>query len=182
MIMMREVYQPWPESHATRLNDIASPDHEIRDFVPRSLYTARPMRKTKYQDQTQFAALPCRLAEDGTREIMLLTSRDTGRWVIPKGWPIKGLKPRQVAAREAFEEAGLRGRMRVGRPIGKFHYAKQIEPEALLCEVRVYLMWVDEQLNDWPEKAERRTEWFSVADAAARVDEGALSEIILRLS
>ncbi len=140
------------------------------------------MPKRKYQDQTQFAALPCRLAKDGTHEVMLLTSRDTGRWIIPKGWPIKGLKPRQVAALEAYEEAGLRGRMLGAKPVGKFHYAKQIETDAVLCEVRVYLMWVDEQLDDWPEKAVRRTEWFSVEDAAARVDEGALSEIILRLS
>jgi 8-oxo-dGTP pyrophosphatase MutT (NUDIX family) len=140
------------------------------------------MSKRKYQDQTQFAALPCRLAGDGTREVMLLTSRGTGRWIIPKGWPIKGLKPREVAAQEAYEEAGLRGRVAGKKPVGTFHYAKQIATDPLLCEVHVYLLWVDVQLDDWPEKAERQTQWFGVPEAAGLVDEGGLSEIILRLS
>jgi 8-oxo-dGTP pyrophosphatase MutT (NUDIX family) len=58
----------------------------------------------KTRDRTQFAALPFRIGTSGRTEIMLLTSRETGRWVIPKGWPIQGLKPREVAAREAYEE------------------------------------------------------------------------------
>jgi 8-oxo-dGTP pyrophosphatase MutT (NUDIX family) len=140
------------------------------------------MLKRKHQDATQFAALPCRQAEDGTWQVLLLTSRGTGRWVIPKGWPIKGLKPREVAAREAWEEAGLVGRVPSKQPVGTFHYAKQIDAQPLLCQVQVFLMWVDEQHDDWPEKAERRTQWFDVADAADRVDEGALAEIIRRLS
>ena len=113
---------------------------------------------------------------------MLLTSRGTGRWIIPKGWPIKGLKPRAVAAREAYEEAGLRGRVPSKKPVGTFHYAKQIDADPLLCEVHVFLMWVEEQLDDWPEKAERQTQWFGAPEAAMLVDEGGLSEIILRLS
>jgi 8-oxo-dGTP pyrophosphatase MutT (NUDIX family) len=140
------------------------------------------MTKRKYQHQTQFAALPCRLTQDGTREVMLLTSRGTGRWIIPKGWPIRGLKPREVATREAYEEAGLRGRLSGKKPVGTFHYAKQIDTDPLLCEVHVYLMWVEEQLDDWPEKSERQTRWFGVPEAAGMVDEGGLSEIILRLS
>jgi 8-oxo-dGTP pyrophosphatase MutT (NUDIX family) len=140
------------------------------------------MSKRKYQDSIQLAALPCRLTGDGTRQIMLLTSRDTGRWVIPKGWPIKGLKPREVAEREAYEEAGLRGRVAGKKPVGTFHYAKQLPAEALLCQVRVYLLWVHEQLIDWPEKSERQTRWFDAADAADLVDEGGLAEIIRRLS
>ncbi len=140
------------------------------------------MSKKKYQDPTQFAALPCRMARDGTREIMLLTSRGTGRWIIPKGWPIKGLKPREVAAREAYEEAGLVGRVASKRPVGTFHYAKQTEQDPLLCEVHVFVLWVEEQLTDWPERAERQTQWFGVPEAAALVDEGGLAEIILHLS
>ena len=139
------------------------------------------MTSKKTRDSTQFAALPCRLVGDGTREVMLLTSRGTGRWVIPKGWPIKGLKPREVAAREAYEEAGLVGRVPGKRPVGIFHYAKQIARGELLCEVQVFLMWVDEQLADWPEKSQRETQWFDIRAAAAQVDEGGLSEIILRL-
>ena len=145
-------------------------------------YTRHPMPKRKYQDATQFAALPCRVTGDGSRQVMLLTSRGTGRWIIPKGWPIKGLKPREVAAREAYEEAGLIGRVARKKPVGTFHYAKQLDTDPLLCEVHVFLMWVDTQLADWPERAERQTQWFDVADAAGRVDEGGLAEIILRLS
>ncbi len=113
---------------------------------------------------------------------MLVTSRGTGRWIIPKGWPIKGLKPQEVAAVEAWEEAGLRGRVAGKTPVGSFFYAKQIEKDPLLCQVDVYLLWVDEQLDDWPERAERQTQWFGVPEAAGLVDEGGLSEIILRLS
>ncbi len=140
------------------------------------------MPKLKARDATQFAALPCRLNDEGKREVMLLTSRGTGRWIIPKGWPIKGLKPRQVAAQEAYEEAGLVGRVASKTPVGVFHYAKQINSAPLLCQVHVYLMWVDQQLDDWPEKHERETRWFEVAEAAAQVNEGGLAEIILRMA
>ncbi len=140
------------------------------------------MSKTKTRDATQYAALPFRVAEDGSRQVMLLTSRGTGRWIIPKGWPIKGLKPREVAAREAFEEAGLLGRVSGKRPVGIFHYAKQIASDPLLCEVRVFLLWVERQLDDWPEKAERQTMWVGLAEAADLVDEGGLAEIMRRLS
>lgn len=153
----------------------------IRDIVAESDYTARPMPKRKHQDATQFAALPCRVTGDGSRQVMLLTSRGTGRWIIPKGWPIKGLKPREVAAREAYEEAGLIGRVAQKKPVGTFHYAKQIDTDPLLCEVHVFLMWVDTQLEDWPERAERQTQWFDAAEAAGLVHEGGLAEIILRL-
>ena len=67
------------------------------------------MGKHKYDKAIQSAALPWRLSEGGTREVMLLTSRETGRWVIPKGWPMKGRKPAEVASQEAYEEAGLIG-------------------------------------------------------------------------
>ena len=64
----------------------------------------------------QYAALPWRYS-GGVREVCLISSRETGRWVIPKGWPIKGLTPPQTAAREAYEEAGLGGMMST-KPIG----------------------------------------------------------------
>src|SRR5438105_4835303 len=75
----------------------------------------------KFQDATQFAALPWRIGEAGTRQVMLLTSRETRRWVVPKGWPMKGRKAAEVASREAFEEAGLVGQVVGKRPIGIFH-------------------------------------------------------------
>jgi 8-oxo-dGTP pyrophosphatase MutT (NUDIX family) len=133
----------------------------------------------KHDDAIQFAALPWRLTDDGVRQVMLLTSRETGRWVIPKGWPMKRLKPSKAAEREAFEEAGLVGHIAGKRPIGVYHYEKRLPAGRLLCEVWVFLLRVDHQLDDWPEKAQRETQWFDTAEAARRVEEGALAEIIL---
>src|SRR5437764_8533599 len=92
----------------------------------------------KTQDRIQFAALPYRIGKSGNPEIMLLTSRETRRWVIPKGWPIKGMKPGEVAAREAFEEAGLIGSISGKHPVGVFHYEKRLPDQQLLCEVHVF--------------------------------------------
>jgi 8-oxo-dGTP pyrophosphatase MutT (NUDIX family) len=107
-----------------------------------------------------------------------MTSRETRRWVIPKGWPMKGLRPPKVAAREAYEEAGLVGRIIGKRPVGVFHYEKLLPKDRLLCEVWVFLMRVDHQLDDWPEKGQRETGWFDPAEAAELVDEGGLAEIM----
>jgi 8-oxo-dGTP pyrophosphatase MutT (NUDIX family) len=84
------------------------------------------MAKDKSRVTTQFAALPWRISERGTREVMLLTSRETHRWVIPKGWPMKKRKPAEAASQEAYEEAGLVGRIVGKRPVGSFHYAKRL--------------------------------------------------------
>lgn len=133
-------------------------------------------RKTK--DQIQFAALPYRINANRRPQVMLLTSRETRRWVIPKGWPMKGKKPAEVAAQEAYEEAGLIGRIVGKRPIGVFHYEKQLPKEQLLCEVRVFLFRVDQQLENWPEKGQRETRWFDPDTAAELVNEGWLAEIM----
>jgi 8-oxo-dGTP pyrophosphatase MutT (NUDIX family) len=109
---------------------------------------------------------------------MLLTSREAGRWVIPKGWPVKGLTPREVAAREAYEEAGLVGSITSKRPVGIYHYEKQLAKGRLLCKVRVFLFRVDQQLDDWPEKGQRETWWLDPAEAAALVNEGELAEVV----
>jgi 8-oxo-dGTP pyrophosphatase MutT (NUDIX family) len=136
------------------------------------------MAKHKSRGTTQFAALPWRLSERGTREIMLLTSRETRRWVIPKGWPMKRRKPAEVAMQEAYEEAGLIGRVVSKRPIGNFHYLKRLPKGEVLCQVRVFLFRVERQLDDWPEKKQRETKWFDAEEAASLVEEGGLAEII----
>jgi 8-oxo-dGTP pyrophosphatase MutT (NUDIX family) len=130
------------------------------------------------RDRVQFAALPCRIGESGQPQVLLLTSRETRRWVIPKGWPVKGLKPREVAAREAYEEAGLLGTITSKDTIGVYHYEKQLPTEQFLCEVWVFQLWVTQQLDDWPEKSQRETRWFDMPEAAALVDEGGLAEIV----
>ena len=80
-------------------------------------------QKVKRAVHVQYGALPYRFTHDGVLEILLLTTRRSGRWIIPKGWPIKGLRPAKSAAREAFEEAGVRGQVRA-KSIGLFAYDK----------------------------------------------------------
>jgi 8-oxo-dGTP pyrophosphatase MutT (NUDIX family) len=139
------------------------------------------MSRHKAHDHMQYAALPFRVGADGRPQVLLLTSRETKRWVIPKGWPMHGKKPREVAAQEAFEEAGLVGTLIGKRPVGSFHYAKElVSGESVLCQVKVFLLLVEQQLDDWPEREQREIRWFGAADAAALVDEGGLAEIMLR--
>ena len=128
----------------------------------------------------QFAALP--LAETaGERMVMLVTSRETGRWVLPKGWAEKGLTGPELAAKEAFEEAGLIGTMAAKR-IGSYAYLKQLpKGRAVTCEVDVFPMRVDKLLDDWPEREQRQREWFTLSQAAMVVDEGDLVTLLLRL-
>ena len=82
-------------------------------------------REPDREPRAQFAALPWRLGAEGAVEVLLITSRETRRWVIPKGWPIKGRSSAKSAAREAFEEAGVVGK--IGKaPIGVFAYDKAL--------------------------------------------------------
>ncbi|SEE63617.1 NUDIX domain-containing protein [Rhizobiales bacterium GAS188] len=129
----------------------------------------------------QYGALPYRLHGSAAVEVLLVTSRVTKRWIIPKGWPIKGLKPGEAAAREAYEEAGVRGH--VGRAIGNYTYDKYSETRqaSTPCKVHVFPLAVTRQLKDWPEAKERKAQWYSVAEAASVVGEEGLRALILRL-
>jgi 8-oxo-dGTP pyrophosphatase MutT (NUDIX family) len=136
----------------------------------------------KFRDAKQFAALPWRIGDGSLRQVMLLTSRETRRWVIPKGWPMKGRKPAEVASREAYEEAGLIGQIIGKKPVGSYHYDKRLAKASFLCEVRVFLFRVEQQLDDWPEKDQRVSRWFDADEAAKLVDESGLAEIIDRFA
>jgi 8-oxo-dGTP pyrophosphatase MutT (NUDIX family) len=130
----------------------------------------------------QYAALPYRRRTDGILEVMLVTSRDTGRWVIPKGWPIQGLRPPDSAAREAMEEAGLTGRIG-DRSLGFYHYEKRLaDGSAVPCAVETFAFEVEEQFASWPEQDQRHTQWFELQQAADAVQEPELSAMILRLA
>jgi 8-oxo-dGTP pyrophosphatase MutT (NUDIX family) len=89
--------------------------------------------------RVQCGALPYRFTSDAALEILLVTTRQTRRWIIPKGWPIKGLRPAKSAAREAFEEAGVRGKISA-KPLGLFSYEKSLDEAGVqaTCEVRVF--------------------------------------------
>src|SRR5215469_14784500 len=114
--------------------------------------------------RVQYAALPYRVNGSARAEVMLVTSRGTQRWIIPKGWPQRGKTPRQSAASEAFEEAGVVGA--VGRrPIGSFSYRKRLKRGVVVdCEVRVFALKVKRQHKCWPEQGQRRSAWHTPAD------------------
>lgn len=136
------------------------------------------MVKRKFERATQLGALPWRIGEGGTREVLLLRTRGTHRWIIPRSWPIKGRKAAEAASIGAYKEAGLIGHVVGKRPLGNFHYEKRLMKVAILCQVRVFLFRVERQLDDWPERMEREISWFDANEAAELVEEGALAEII----
>jgi 8-oxo-dGTP pyrophosphatase MutT (NUDIX family) len=127
----------------------------------------------------QYAALPIRFSQDGRLEVLLLTSRGSGRWVIPKGWPMPKIAPKAAAAREAYEEAGIEGVIRPKSPIGTYHYGKNLPTGEMPIKVKVFLMRFERQLDTWPEQAERETRWFSPEEAAALVAEPELAALLL---
>lgn len=125
----------------------------------------------------QIAALPYRQGAAGT-EVLLITSRDTGRWVIPKGNPMKGLAGHEAAAVEAWEEAGLRGAI-CPTAIGAFTYVKRRRLGVTReMTVVVYPMLVHGQAAEWPERHQRVTQWFDLTKAAAAVIEPELQSLI----
>jgi 8-oxo-dGTP pyrophosphatase MutT (NUDIX family) len=124
----------------------------------------------------QYAALPYRF-HDGELQVLLVTSRESRRWIIPKGWPMRRLAPHRVAEREAWEEAGVRGRARP-RAVGSFSYVKRHRRRGdLPCDVTVYPLAVRVERTVWPEAHQRDRRWFSVADAARVISDRAISEI-----
>jgi len=126
---------------------------------------------------TQHAAL-CYRRIGGDCEILLVTSRDTGRWVLPKGWPKKGEEGGASALREAGEEAGVTGRLLPGAA-GHYLYDKTMPSgPALPCAVSLHVIEVAHLAYDYPEKAVRRRMWFSPFAAAAAVDEPGLKTIL----
>lgn len=128
--------------------------------------------------QVQYGAIPYRRRADGTIDVLLVTSRETRRWIIPKGWPIPGLTAHEAAAREAFEEAGLVGRI-VDQPVGSYRYAKRrADGSSVDCLVEVFPFEVHQQIESWPEQDERQTRWFSCDAAADAVQESELSDLI----
>jgi 8-oxo-dGTP pyrophosphatase MutT (NUDIX family) len=128
----------------------------------------------------QYAALVWRHSGRGL-DVLLISSRDTGRWVIPKGWPIKGLSPAQTAAREAYEEAGLGGQLSK-KPVGAYEYGKRRDDGTVQpCRVYVFALEQMIQHHEWPEQGQRTLHWFSISDAADAVDEPGLKSIIRKL-
>jgi len=129
------------------------------------------------QEVRQFAALPFHVGPNGDTSIYLVTARGSGRWIIPKGNPIRGLAPHKVAAREAYEEAGLLGR--IGRDcIGTFEFDRRRDGAHAVCRVDVYALDVDRQLRNWAEARQRTVRRCSVATALSLLTTPDLSSLI----
>lgn len=143
--------------------------------------TMKKNEQTVSEPRKQYGALPFRIDEEGKIEVLLVTSRETRRWVIPKGWPIRKLHANETAAREAYEEAGLAGPVSK-KPYGMYTYEKRLKSRAFVsCAVDVFLMEVRKEEKRWPEREERERRWFDPETASELVDEPELAELIAAL-
>ena len=124
----------------------------------------------------QVAALPYRCAPD--LQVLLVSSLESRRWIVPKGWPMKGRSFAESAAQEAFEEAGVKGAI-APQPLGAYTYDKRKKNGSVLrCDVEVFPLEVRKQVADWPEKALRSQRWCNWREAAELVDDAGLGELI----
>src|ERR1700761_470852 len=122
---------------------------------------AGPMGEPLFREHgRQVAALCWRTSPRHGTEVLLITSLNSKRWIIPKGWPEAELWPAENAAREAFEEAGGTGKISAG-PVGSYHYLKEKKDGGgMPCTVTVFALAVTQQLDDWPEKGNRELLWL----------------------
>ena len=129
----------------------------------------------------QFAALPVAMM-DGRLHVLLITTRETRRWIIPKGQPEKNVGASALASLEAFEEAGVSGDIQ-REPIGRYRSSKRLASgRSLPCEVTVFRLDVTRYLDDWKEKRERERRWLPLAEAAALAADGGLGAFLAQLS
>jgi 8-oxo-dGTP pyrophosphatase MutT (NUDIX family) len=146
--------------------------------VPKQRAETPTSHEPDREPRSQFAALPWRRNAAGEVEVLLITSRETRRWVIPKGWPIKGMSSGKSAAQEAFEEAGVRGKV-AKRPIGTYAYDKRLKNGRLQhVRVAVFALQVDSETDVHPEFGQREKQWLPPAAAARQVDEPELMVLL----
>ena len=116
--------------------------------------------------------------DNGRPQVMIITSRETGRWIIPKGWLKKDMDAHELAAVEAYEEAGLRGIISE-KPVGQYRYLKRLDDgQDIKCDVIVFPLLVETHALDWPEKPERKYLWTRPNKAAKLVDDDGLADLL----
>lgn len=143
-----------------------APEMSERPVLARLARVARPWRRA---DRFQVGALPWRRSEEGAIQVMLITSRGTGQWIVPKGGVEPGLGLAASAAEEAWEEAGVRGRIEE-EEAGRFTHMKTREgAPALRCRVAVYRLEVLQVAQSWPERGQRKRRWFGLEEAMTAV-------------
>jgi 8-oxo-dGTP pyrophosphatase MutT (NUDIX family) len=139
----------------------------------------REPNRRKVKRALRIAALPYRFTSAAALEILLVTTRTSKRWIIPKGWPIKGLRPAKSAAREAFEEAGVIGKIGM-KSVGLFAYNKSLDEHGVEvnCEVKVFPLLVKRQREAWPEFERRLVRWADPVKAVSLIKEPGLKKLM----
>lgn len=128
----------------------------------------------------QIAALCYRMDKDEP-QVLLVTSRSTRRLILPKGWPIMKSRAHKTARTEAYEEAGVLGKVSK-KPYGRFRsYKGHKAGLKLRTDVLVYLIEVKRQLEDFPEKGQRDLLWLSIPEAIKKADEPGLARLLSQL-
>jgi len=128
----------------------------------------------------QFGAIPYTVVK-GQVVFLLVTSRGTGRWIFPKGDPMEGHAPAQVAAQEALEEAGVEGEVDP-LPIGRYRAFKTLAFRRKIIEVEMYPLRVTQQMDEWPEKGRRHRHWVVLQDAKRLLSDAKVTELAVRLN
>ena len=145
---------------------------QTKNQLPLSLEIA-----DKRDVRSQFGAL-CYRMKQGEAQVLMITSRRTGRWVIPKGWPMEGKTPGESALREAWEEAGVKGTV-TGSCLALYSYSKGINAvDKLPCVVMVYPVKVKDLVDNFPEAGQRKRKWMSLKKAAKSVNEPELAHLL----
>lgn len=128
----------------------------------------------------QVGALVYRFLSDEL-QFLLITSRKSKRWIVPKGWPMPGKTLSQAALQESYEEAGVRGIVQ-SEPFGHYMYEKtdMAKGKNGRFEVKVFIVHFSYQEKKWPERKQRLFEWVTPKEAADRVDEPELRQIFLQ--
>lgn len=129
----------------------------------------------------QVAALPIDIGKNGQVYVLLVTSRETKRWVIPKGWPSRKLSDARAAAREARQEAGVTGKIE-RKSIASYSYRKILPVGSRLIDVDVYPLWVKKELKRWSEQDERTRIWAMFEEAAKLVREPGLQRLFSNIA
>jgi 8-oxo-dGTP pyrophosphatase MutT (NUDIX family) len=143
--------------------------------------TGAPSVQDGPDELQQVGVLPWRLRRDGEPKILLITSRRRGRWIVPKGWPMKDRPAGAAASREAFEEAGVIGDVSPS-PVTCYRYMKALDDGSQVpCRVLVFGMKVRGTLSHWREKGQRQRRWFSLAAAADRLNDAELAAFVRTL-
>lgn len=132
---------------------------------------------SKRDVRAQFAVIAYRIV-DGKTKVCLITSRRTGRWIVPKGWPMARTSAAKAVSIEAFEEAGLKGNVHPDS-LGLFAYEKRIVKKVSYPIIAfVYAMEVTKVMNTWPEAHQRKRKWFSPKKAAKKLSDEGLAQIV----